>query len=81
MHYDQRRKGWLNTQELKTMIQELLPYVTEGDCKYFQVMIDQNGDDQITYEEFLQAAKDVSEIRGGREERCKLSTRVGAAGV
>lgn len=58
-HFDQQRRGWLKPDELGRLIQHFLPHVSKGDLKYFQVMIDANGDGKIEYEEFLNAAREA----------------------
>ncbi|GLC39247.1 hypothetical protein PLESTB_001651900 [Pleodorina starrii] len=58
-HFDSGSKGWLTPEELGQLVGHFLPggQVTPGDSKYFQVMVDRNGDGRITYDEFLEAAR------------------------
>ncbi|GFH29624.1 uncharacterized protein HaLaN_28313, partial [Haematococcus lacustris] len=55
--FDARRKGWLSGPELRLLVKALLPDASEGDARYFHSMIDENGDEQVTYEEFMRAAQ------------------------
>ncbi|GAX77102.1 hypothetical protein CEUSTIGMA_g4548.t1 [Chlamydomonas eustigma] len=59
--FDRGMKGFLSIEELRLFIRKLMPEVAEGDLKYFQVMIDQDGDNRIRYDEFLTAAREAME--------------------
>ncbi|KAG2427358.1 hypothetical protein HXX76_012552 [Chlamydomonas incerta] len=75
-HFDKGAKGYLEPAELGQLVQHFLPnQVSAGDVKYFQVMVDRNHDGQITYAEFLEAAKSSrAEEQAARERSMDART-------
>ncbi len=57
--YDTGRKGALGARELARLVRDMTPRATEGQVKYFALVLDENGDNRITADEILTAAKDI----------------------
>lgn len=55
--YDRDESGVLSSYELRLLVRDLLPRVTEGQLNYLQVMLDVDGDGSVTQEEFLSVAR------------------------
>lgn len=50
--------GLLSHAELGGLVRRFLPNVSEGALRYFEVMIDTNGDGKVSYKEFVRALKE-----------------------
>ena len=57
--FDDDRDGNLNFHELAHFIQRIIPEVTPEETEYFQIMLDVDGDGQVTFDGMLQTIKEV----------------------
>ncbi|KAK3241898.1 hypothetical protein CYMTET_48379 [Cymbomonas tetramitiformis] len=55
---DLDRNGSLSIRELAPLLRRLLPDISVADIEYFQVMVDVNGDGQVTHNELLASIKE-----------------------
>lgn len=55
--FDRNGDGVLDGTELPQFVKEVMPSVQPNELRYLQVMLDANGDGRISFEEFLQAAR------------------------
>lgn len=46
---DKQGQGWLNVQQLYRFLRIIIPDVSPGQMRYLQVMLDHDGDGQISY--------------------------------
>ena len=60
--FDKQRKGWLSHSQIGGLAERLMPSVSAAQVRFFTVMVDANGDGQVTYKELVRAVKECDAI-------------------
>eukprot|EP00899_Mesostigma_viride_P018669 jgi/Mesvir1/26803/Mv20568-RA.1 len=56
--FDKDFNGYLNKQELGGLLRRLMPHVSDQEVRFFQIMVDVNNDNRVTFQELRQAMKE-----------------------
>jgi Ca2+-binding EF-hand superfamily protein len=57
--FDRDRGGSLNRNEVAAMLRALMPDASAGDVQYFRMLLDIDGDGEVTFNEFVNGIKDA----------------------